>query len=147
MSAASPRDAQDSRAAIADVVYGYARNIREADSAACVALFCDDAVFEIRALAEGTRGVATTRARLEGRSAIERYLTQTEVVKASVCPMIHNLTIRIDGDAADSHSLMTTLVWPDGKQIVGEYHDRFRFDGRWRFASRQFTIFGAFAPR
>jgi ketosteroid isomerase-like protein len=134
------------RAAISDIVHAYARHIRAGDGAACAALFSEDAVFEVRALADGTRGAGVMRGRFEGRAAILQYLTQGEAAKTSVCPLIHNLLIDIDGREATSNCVMTTLVWPSGKRIVGEYHDRFRLDARWRIASRMFTIFGAFTP-
>jgi len=143
---AEPASAIAARAAIADLVYGYARCIRTGDGAAAAALFADDALFEVRALAEGVRGAATLRGRFEGRAALERYLVQGDAAQASVCPLIHNLMIELDGATASAHSVMTTLVWPSGKQIVGEYQDRFRRDGeRWCFTERIFTIFGPFA--
>ena len=135
------------RAAIGDLVHGYARHIRDGQGAAAAALFGDEAVFEVRSVAEGTRGLSTVRARFEGRAALERYLVQGDAANAAVCPLIHNLMIEVDGDTASANSVMTTLVWPSGKQIVGEYHDRFHHDGtRWRFASRVFTIFAPFSP-
>ncbi|MFT4045165.1 MAG: nuclear transport factor 2 family protein [Solimonas sp.] len=143
---AEPLAGLAARAAIADVVHGYAHGIRAGAHADCAALFCDDGVFEIRTLAGGTRGESTPRDRFEGRAAILDYLARGEAANAAVCPLIHNLVIEIDGDEATGHSVMTTLVWPAGKQIAGEYRDRFRREGgRWRIAERVFTLFGPFA--
>jgi hypothetical protein len=64
----------------------------------------------------------------------------------SVCPLIHNLLIEVDGHDATCNSVMTAMVWASGKTMIGEYHDVLRYEGTWRFASRTYTIMRASEP-
>ena len=131
----------EARLAIADVVHGYARNIRAGRGADCLALFTADGVFEIRDAPLDGSAEPTVRARLEGQQAIMAYLAGSAGGDARVCPMIHNLIIDVNGNEASSDCVMEAIV-SNGQTLFGEYHDRFRFeDGRWRFSSRLFTIF------
>jgi hypothetical protein len=133
------------RAAIADVVYTYARNIRAGRGADCLSLFTRDGVFEIRDQLLGSSEPPSVRARLEGHDAILAYLTSSASGDTRVCPMIHNLLIEVKGNEAASSSVMTALV-SNGQSLFGEYLDRFRFEDGWRFSSRTFTIMGDFIP-
>jgi SnoaL-like protein len=133
------------RAAIADVVYTYARNIRAGRGADCLSLFTKDGVFEIRDQLLGSSEPPSIRARLEGHDAILAYLTSSASGDTRVCPMIHNLLIEVNGNEAESSSVMTALV-SNGQSLFGEYQDRFRFEDGWRFSSRTFTIMGDFIP-
>jgi hypothetical protein len=56
--------------------------------------------------------------------------------------MIHNLLIDVRNQEAESSCLMVAAVMPGGRQILGEYRDRFRYDSRWRFALRSYTQCG-----
>jgi hypothetical protein len=103
----------------------------------CGGLFTEDAVFETRRADPDPRTVN----RLEGRAAITAYLSKASQGDARVVPMIHNLLISIDGQAASSSCLMAALALPAGTEIIGEYRDTYRFDGAWRFSSRTYTIF------
>lgn len=116
----------EDRAAISDLVYTYALNIRDGNGRGCADLFAPDAAFEMYDCAEGTRQL---RKRLEGRDAIIGHITGASTDMARVCPMIHNLVVRVDGDRAESACTMTGIVIPGGHEFVGSYHDEFRWDG------------------
>jgi len=132
---------QDARLAIADLVHTYALNIRRGNGGDCVHLFTEDAVFEVREAPFGSNDAGRTRTSLKGRDAILSYLIRAASADTRVCPLIHNLLIQVDGREAASTCVMTSLVWPSGQQIVGEYQDRYRYETGWRFCSRQFTMF------
>jgi ketosteroid isomerase-like protein len=129
------------RLAITDLVHRYALNIRRGNGSACVALFTEDAVFEVREAPPGSPGPGRTRSRLSGHAAIEQYLVRSTATQTRVCPLIHNLLIEVNGHEASSTCVMTSPVWPAGTPIIGEYQDAFRHEGGWRFCSRVFTIF------
>jgi hypothetical protein len=136
------------RAAIADLIHTYARNIRAGRGADCVQLFTADAVFEVRQAPLGNSDAVLTRAKIAGHEALSNYLVGA-TGDARVCPLIHNLLIEVDGREALSNCVMTSLVWPSGQQLMGEYQDSFRFETRtgWRFSSRVFTIFSDLPAR
>jgi hypothetical protein len=134
--------APDARAAIADLVHTYALNIRSRQGAACGDLFTEDAVFETR---KGEPDPQVLN-RLEGRAAVAAYLTQASQGDSRVCPMIHNLLIRVDGDEAWSNCVMAAVVLPGGAELLGEYQDTYLFDGVWRFSSRTYTLLHERAP-
>lgn len=133
------RQLQD-RAAIADVVHTYALNIRDGAGTACAELFAEDAVFEMFD-ADPSGLSPRLRARIEGRDAIIAHIAGASKAGARVCPMIHNLTIRLDGDVAESACTMNAVTIPGGHELIGAYRDRFRYDGEaWRFTARAHTI-------
>ena len=135
-------DAIESRAAIADLVHGYARAVRRDRPVDVIALFVPDGWFEIR---EGhpSRGDATVRARFDSPQALADYLLQGKG-KPHPVPLIHNLMIEVDGDTATAGSVMAAEVFGTAHKVKGEYRDSFcRVDGRWRFASRIYTIYSA----
>lgn len=127
------------RAAIADLIHTYALNIRTGNGSRCVDLFTEDAFFEVREALVASGGAARTLSRLEGKHAIASYVSRTAAPQTRVCPFIYNLLIEVNDREATSNCLMTTLVWASGHQIVGEYHDSYRLEDRWRFSSRVFT--------
>ena len=141
---ASRIDLLEARAAIADVVHGYAFNIRSGNAAACEDLFTLDAVFEVRERSTGA-GVTQTRSKLRGRPAIMTYLTDGAASQIRLCPLIQNLIVRVNGREATSTSAMIAFVLPHGKGILGEYEDSFRREDDWRFSSRIYTILGEVA--
>ena len=130
----------ESRAAIADAVHGYAYAIRHARPDDAVALFTEDGVFETR---EGMPGETNPviRSRIEGRAAFHAYLTRGDVSSVTMCPMIHNLIITVDGDRASATSVMVGQMLGTSHSIIGEYQDSFRYEGKWLFAERIYTIF------
>jgi hypothetical protein len=133
----------EARAAIADLVHGYALNIRSGNAAACEELFTEDAVFEVRERS-GASGTIRTRSTLTGRAAITAYLTAGAASQTRLCPLIQNLLIRVDGQQATSSSAMIAIVLTTGNRILGEYEDSFRYQQEWRFCSRIFTILGEY---
>lgn len=141
-----PEATLNARLAIADLVHTYALNIRRGNGADCVQLFTEDAVFEVRETPFGSPDVARLRSSLTGHEAISNYLVRAASAETRVCPLIHNLLIQVNSRVATSTCVMTSLVWPTGQQLIGEYQDSYRYDTGWRFASRSFTIFSGLAP-
>lgn len=138
----TPHAMLDARQAIADLVHTYALKVRRGQGADCAELFTDDAVFEVRQATPGADDAGHTRTRLSGRDAVAAYIARASSAETRVCPMIHNLLIQVSGDEAASNCLMTSVVWPGGQQMIGEYEDRYRYENGWRFSSRVFTVFG-----
>lgn len=131
------------RAAIADLIHRYALQVRSGDGIDCAEFFTEGAVFEVREAPIGNPAAARTRSRLEGHAAIGAYVARTMQPDSRVCPIISNLLIDVRGNEATSSCVMTSIVWANGRQLVGEYRDSFRLDDRWRFTSRTFMILGA----
>jgi hypothetical protein len=136
------RDLRD-RAHIADLIHEYALIIRYGRFADCEDLFTEDAVFEVRGGALGMLADAPVLTRLQGRSAILAHLVRGKPAGGggAVCPMIHNILIRLNGAEASSSCVMAGFVAESGATIVGEYRDTFRSEDRWRFTSRTYTMF------
>lgn len=130
------------RAAIADLVHTYAKDVRTGNGSECAKLFTEDAVFEVREALPGSPGLSRTRSKATGHDAIASYVSRTAAPKARVCPLIHNLLIQVNGREATSSCVMTSIIWSTGKQIIGEYQDSYRYETGWRFTSRIFTILG-----
>jgi hypothetical protein len=146
MNLAERLDAAESRLAIADLIHGYARAMRERRPLDGAALFTEDGVFEIREGLPG-RDDWLVRSRLEGQQAIIDYLTRGDASGAAVCPLIHNIMITLHGDSAEANCVMQTQVIGTSHSITGEYHDSVRRDGgRWLFSQRIFMIYGAPPP-
>jgi hypothetical protein len=135
----------EARAAIADLVYSYALNIRAGNGADCVKFFTEDAVFEVREAFLGGRGIERTRAKLAGHVAILAYVARSAASETRVCPMINNLIIHVSGQEAKSNCVMMAFV-SNGQRLIGEYQDSYRYESSWRFSSRVFTILGEFGP-
>lgn len=133
-------DLLESESEIAWLVHGYARSMRNGRPQDAVRLFTADGTFEI---CQGMPGQPfTVGTRLETPQALLAHLTAGEA-SPPVCPMIHNLTIDVDGDTARANSIMETPVLGTTHRVLGEYHDRFRREhGQWRFCARQFVVFG-----
>jgi hypothetical protein len=131
----------EARAAIADLVHGYAFNIRTGNAAACEQLFTEDAVFEVRERTGGA-GITQLRSTLTGRTAIMAYLTDGSSSQIRLAPLIQNLMVKVSGREATSTAAMIAFVLPRGKGIIGEYEDNFRYEDRWRFCYRIYTILG-----
>lgn len=130
------------RAAIADLVHTYALYVRNGNGADCAELFTEDGVFEVRDAPVGNPDAARMRSKLEGRDAIGAYVGRTKAPASRGCPLIHNLLIEVHGSEASSTCMMTSVIWSSGHQLIGEYHDSYRFDTRWLFTSRVFSILG-----
>ncbi len=133
------------RRAIADLVHGYALAIRRDRPEDAAALFAKDGWFEIRD-GHPSKPDFTVRQRLETRDGVLAYLAPNKG-KPHPIPMIHNLMIMLKGKTASASSVMEAIIQESGTRVIGEYDDHFVIeDGRWRFASRTYTIFGG-APR
>jgi SnoaL-like domain len=78
------------RASITDLVHRYAKYIRDGDTAACEALFTEDASFATREMIPGQAQSVKWLNQLAGRDAIMKYLNRPEV-RAGVCPSVSNL--------------------------------------------------------
>jgi len=129
------------RAHIADVVHRYAQIIRTGNIAECTTLFTPDATFEVREATPGDASSLRTRSKVSGHDAILEYVGKSAAA-ASVCPLIHNLLIDVNGSEATSSALMTAVMLNTGQTLLGEYHDTFRnAGGAWRFSARVYTIF------
>ena len=136
------REMED-KAAIGALIHRYAECIRLREKAACQALLCDDAWFELRHVDPQDPMADKLVTRLEGSAAmVGGYDTEAGAAN-SVWPMIHNLTIDWQGDHAHSVCVMASAIWPIGQQFVGEYHDELvRTAQGWRFASRTYRLIG-----
>jgi len=93
-------DDLSARAAFADFVGTYALNIRSGNGAGSAGLFTKDAAFEIKEALLGPRGPARPRTKLAGRAAISNTLLGAAGAQTRVCPMIHNLFVRVNGAEA-----------------------------------------------
>jgi hypothetical protein len=133
----------EDRAAITELIHNYALCIRMRDKAACQALLCDDAWFELRHVDPSDPAKDSLVTRLEGSAAmVGGYDTEAGASNA-VWPMIHNVSVWLKGDRARSLCVMASAIWPVGQQFVGEYHDELvRTDAGWRFASRTYRLIG-----
>lgn len=135
-------DRMESQIAIADLVHEYARLIRRGQSDDVAALFTPDAVFEVRD-GHPDKQEFSVRSRIEGREQIHNYMTQGKGGPHPV-PLIHNLSIVVDGDSATGNCVMEGKIYGSEHRVYGEYRDSFsRVEGRWLFASRAFTMFAA----
>ena len=133
----------ETRAAIADLVHGYALAIRHDRPQDVERLFARDGTFEIR---DGTFEIRESGAqarsvqRFESPQALVTYLLPRK--GGHPIPIIHNLMIEIEGDTARASSVMVGPILGTAHETFGEYADSFvREDGEWKFASRIFTIF------
>jgi len=132
-------DSLESREAIADVIHDYARFMREKKADEIKGLFAEESFFELR---EGHPDKAdfTVRERLEGMENIVEHLLRVDGPQP--IPLIHNLTVKVSGDAATSNCVMEGQFYGAEMRVFGAYDDTFqRIDGRWIFASRTYTIF------
>jgi hypothetical protein len=131
------------RAAIADLVHRYAFNIRSRTVARCVELFTDDAVFEHWQAGPSGNAPSVLKRKYSGRDEIIESLTSSQPPSGMrLFPMIHNLLIDVRDREAESSCLMVAAVMPGGRQILGEYRDRFRYDSDWRFTLRSYIQCG-----
>jgi hypothetical protein len=136
----------DDRAAIADLVHGYALAVRRADPAGAAALFTANGAFETREADPRRWAEWTRRSRAEGRETIAAFIGRS-TGRVHMLPMIHNLIVTLDGDRATASSLMVGRQWPGGAEVAGEYADSvLRTAGGWRFLERIYTIYRESSP-
>lgn len=133
-------DAIESRFACMDLVHTYARLIRSDQPEGISALFAEDGVFEGRN-GEPDRPEYTVMFHDEGRAGIHAHMMP---MKGNLhpLPLIHNLSIEVDGDTAKGNCVMEAQIYKGEHKVIGEYHDSFRrIDGKWYFAARIYTVF------
>ena len=131
------------RQAIADLLYRHAEHIRSGTIHLAGELFMPDAVFELSHFDPDQPGKLILLDRTVGADAIVVAKDDIAGIAARLWPMIHNVRIELAGDRASSVCVSHTVVWPHGKDFVGEYRDSFARDaGTWRFAARNFILFG-----
>jgi hypothetical protein len=131
----------EAQASIEALVYRYALCVRTGDADDCVNLFTTDATFAVLEMNPADPTSIRARSTLQGRDAIVKYLNHGGAAGGSVCPLISNLLIQVNGHVASSTCVMTAVVWANGQNVIGEYQDTYRYDGDWRFVSRTYTIF------
>lgn len=135
-------DRLEAQAAIADLIHEYARLVRRDLPERVSALFTPDGSFEIRD-GHPDSGDFTVREKLESPQAVHDYLVPGKG-KPHPVPIIHNIMVEVEGDTASANALMEASVYGTAHKVQGEYRDSFRrIGGRWLFAARVFTIFGA----
>ena len=128
--------------AIADLIHEYARLVRRDMPDRVSALFTADGTFEIRD-GHPDREEFAVREKLESPQALHAYLAPGKG-KPHPVPIIHNVMVEVDGESATANALMEAQVYGTQHKVSGEYRDTFRREGgRWLFASRIFTIYGA----
>ena len=133
-------DGIESRLACMDLVHTYARLIRSDQPEGIAALFAEDGTFEGRN-GDPDKPEFTRMFRDEGRAAVNAHMMPMKG-KPHPVPLIHNLSIVVDGDAATGNCVMEAQIYGTQIKIKGEYIDHFRrVDGTWLFASRVYTVF------
>lgn len=130
----------ESRAQIADLVHRYAHHVLHRTMSGAEELFHPDMEFVVRERKMVAGSEPIVRSRAVGRAATLEYV-QRSTATLMLCPLIHNLLIEIDGRDARSACVMENRTWPAVPGLIGEYDDTFRFEDRWRFATRVYTIF------
>ena len=135
-------DAIESKTACADLVHAYARFIRSDQPDKVSALFAPGGTFEVRD-GHPDKSQFTVRSRNASPAEINAHLAPNKG-KPHPVPLIHNLTIEVDGDTGRGNCIMEARIYGTDIKVTGEYHDRFRRMGsRWYFASRIYTIFSS----
>jgi hypothetical protein len=135
-------DQIESRNQITDLVHRYAYNVRHRLTDDTEDLLCPDIEFVVRERKMAADGEPTVRSRVIGRAETLEFIRRSSETML-LCPLIHNLLIEIYGYNARSTSIMENRTWPSISGLIGEYDDTFRFDGRWRFLARTYTMFVA----
>jgi hypothetical protein len=133
-------DALESRFACTDLVHAYARLIRSDRPESVAALFTADGTFEGRG-GHPDDATYTVMFHDKGRAGVHAHMLPNKG-KPHPVPLIHNLTIIVDGDSATGNCVMEAQIYGSDTKVIGEYHDTFsRVEGKWFFASRTYTIF------
>jgi hypothetical protein len=130
----------EDRAEIADLIHRYARCVRHREFEGCRALFTEDGIFATREGDFGPPGDLGEFRQVQGHDAIVAHLGRSASASGGICPMIHNILIEVRRPEAASNCVMTGIVLGSGASVLGEYHDSFRRDDRWRFTMRCYTL-------
>lgn len=130
----------ESRNACTDLVHTYARYIRSDRPELISTLFAPEGIFECRN-GHPDNDEFTLMFNDQGRDAVHAHMTPMKGHPHPV-PLIHNLSIEIQGDTAKGNCVMEAQIYGTSNKIFGEYNDSFRrIDGKWYFAARVYTIF------
>ena len=133
-------DIIESRTACADLVHSYARFIRSDRPELISTLFAPEGIFECRN-GHPDSDEFTVMFSDKGRDAVHAHMTPMKGHPHPV-PLIHNLSIEIDGDTARGNCVMEAQIYGTANKIIGEYNDSIRrIDGKWYFAARVYTVF------
>ncbi|MBM3595352.1 MAG: nuclear transport factor 2 family protein [Alphaproteobacteria bacterium] len=133
-------EALAAKQAITELVYRYGQLVRHDRPEETAELYLPSGVFEVR-VGPPDRPLTAVQSRVEGREAIRVMLLPSRG-KPHPVPLIHNLSIAVEGDSATGTCVMQSPTSADGKGFWGEYRDRFaRIEGRWYFAERVFTMY------
>lgn len=125
---------------IAELVHEYARLVRREEYEGLAALFVPEGTFEVRR-GHPDRPEFEPQQRFDTPGDLVAYLVSMRG-KPHPVPLIHNLIVRVEGDAAHASSSMTARVYGTDHSVAGEYLDRFtRSPEGWRFAARTYTIY------
>ena len=142
MSIESRLDVVESKLAIADLVHDYARAIRHNANEDIEGLFAPDAFFEVRA-GHPSQPEYTVQNRYNSAKEIGEFMMKGKGTAHPV-PLVHNLMIEVDGDRASGLLAMEGQIYGTEHKIIGEYNDSYvRINGRWKFASRVYTMYMA----
>ncbi len=133
-------DAIESRNACTDLVHAYARFIRSDQPERAHELYLPDGTFEVRD-GHPDKPEFTVRSHNASAAEVHAHLAPNKG-KPHPVPLIHNLSIEVDGDEATGNCVMVARIYGADIKVTGEYHDSFRrIGGRWYFASRIYTIY------
>jgi SnoaL-like domain len=133
-------DEIESRLACTDLVHAYARFIRSDQPEMASTLFVPEGTFEVRD-GHPDRPEFTVRSHNASRAEIHAHLAPNKG-KPHPVPLIHNLSIEVDGDTARGNCVMEAQIYGSQVKVKGEYHDSFRREGgKWYFTARTYTIF------
>jgi hypothetical protein len=133
-------DRLETKQAVADLIYIYARHIRADEPDKVAGLFLPDGSFEVRDGHPDSPDF-TVRSRHRDRAEIDASMTAMKG-KPHPVPLVRNLVVEVDGDTATASSVMDAHIYGTTHAIMGEYRDTCRrVDGRWYFASRVFTMY------
>lgn len=116
---------------IRELTARYCFAVADGDAETLVGLFCEDGSFAISG-----RG-----RRYEGRDGLRELYTGA-AAGTTPKPFIQNHVIDVDGDTATGRCGVEIRMVNHGEAytVAGHYADAYRrVDGRWRFASRDFT--------
>ncbi len=132
----------EARAAIEDLLYLYPLYMRSGIETEVANLYTEDAIFEQWGTTGLGRESRVLRRRLIGRDAVLDSLINAGSSGYRMLPMIHNIHIQVHGNTAESHCEMVAASWPGSSRWVGEYHDHYRLEDRWRFCKRIYALLG-----
>jgi SnoaL-like domain len=135
-------EALEARQACTDLVHTYARLIRSDLPDEVADLFTPGGSFEVRN-GHPDKPECTVMFRDEGREGIRAHILANKE-KLHPVPLIHNLSITVDGEMASGNAVMEAHIYGSDAKVIGEYCDTFqRLDGKWHFAVRIYTVFRA----